>query len=173
MAPGAGHVIELAFRRVRQVVGGYLDDGEVLVRMMWSFAESQLPAELELQMQKHEILERDKFRCQSPRCTSQGPLHGHHMRFRSLGGPDHAWNSLALCDQCHALLHDGRFRIFGRAPGSVIFLFGRLPDGRAREAWLDGRRIPAHAFRWDSGIEIAEVVSAQRHQRRRKTGRAA
>jgi hypothetical protein len=35
---------------------------------------------------------RDGFRCTVPACSARRNLHSHHIRFRSAGGPDVAWN---------------------------------------------------------------------------------
>jgi len=48
-------------------------------------------------------LERDDWQCQ--RCGSAGPLHVHHIRGRSQGGPDVAENLLTLCWRCHEEIH--------------------------------------------------------------------
>ena len=49
------------------------------------------------------VLERDDWQCQ--RCGSAGPLHVHHIRRRSQGGPDAAENLLTLCWRCHDEIH--------------------------------------------------------------------
>ena len=49
------------------------------------------------------VLNRDDWRCQ--RCGSAGPLHVHHIRPRSRGGPDETENLLTLCFRCHSTIH--------------------------------------------------------------------
>ena len=77
-----------------------------------------------------------------PYCRSRGPLHAHHVIFRSRGGPDDPWNRTTLCDACHALLHDKRtVAIDGRAPHGLIVRIGLRRDGSARETWHGGMRV--------------------------------
>ncbi len=49
------------------------------------------------------VLDRDDWQCQH--CGSGGPLHIHHLRRRSQGGPDLAENLLTLCWRCHDEVH--------------------------------------------------------------------
>jgi hypothetical protein len=44
---------------------------------------------------------RDGYRCTVPGCTARRNLQSHHIRFRSAGGPDVAWNRTTLCAQHH------------------------------------------------------------------------
>jgi len=69
--------------------------------------------------------ERDHWRCTVPACTARRNLHGHHVWFRSHGGPDEAWNRTTLCAWHHQRgVHGGRIRITGRAPDALLFELG-------------------------------------------------
>jgi hypothetical protein len=78
----------------------------------------------------HEVFERDRWSCSVPGCTARRNLHGHHIVFRSHGGPDEPWNVTTLCVWHHQRgVHSGRIRIMGRAPDGLVF---DLPVGRFR-----------------------------------------
>jgi 5-methylcytosine-specific restriction endonuclease McrA len=51
----------------------------------------------------NQVLERDRWRCQS--CGSAKNLHVHHLRARSKLGDDTLQNLITLCIDCHTLLH--------------------------------------------------------------------
>jgi hypothetical protein len=81
--------------------------------------------------------ERDGYRCTVPGCTARRELQSHHIRFRSAGGPDEAWNRTTLCAFHHQrCVHGignpkGRVvRIRGRAPGALCFELGPEPAER-------------------------------------------
>jgi hypothetical protein len=87
------------------------------------------------------ILERDDYLCATPGCTRRGTLVVHHVWFRSHGGCDRAWNLVTLCHACHAhLVHEGRIRVRGRAPGSLRWEVGGR-RGRKALLVLHGDRI--------------------------------
>ena len=46
------------------------------------------------------LFERDGWRCRVPGCSAYGPLHLHHITFRSHGGGDEPENLITLCDLC-------------------------------------------------------------------------
>jgi 5-methylcytosine-specific restriction endonuclease McrA len=50
-----------------------------------------------------QVLERDRWRCQS--CGSMRNLQVHHKVFRSQSGSDEEHNLITLCAECHARLH--------------------------------------------------------------------
>jgi hypothetical protein len=76
----------------------------------------------------YEICERDGWRCLVPGCTARRNLQGHHLEWRSHGGPDDPWNLGALCAFHHLRgVHLRRIRITGRAPDGLVF---ELPIGR-------------------------------------------
>ena len=52
----------------------------------------------------------------------------HHIRFRSHGGGDQAWNLTPPCDDDHIDgIHTGRIRVTGRAPDQLVWWIGRQP----------------------------------------------
>jgi 5-methylcytosine-specific restriction protein A len=55
---------------------------------------------------KLKILERDGWRCQH--CGRRDQLHIHHLIRRSQSGADCEENLIALCSECHRLLHSTR-----------------------------------------------------------------
>jgi hypothetical protein len=69
--------------------------------------------------------ERDGFRCTVPACSARRNLQSHHIRFRSAGGPDVAWNRTTLCAYHHGRgLHAGTIAIRGRAPDALVYELG-------------------------------------------------
>jgi hypothetical protein len=84
--------------------------------------------------------ERDGYRCTVPGCTGWRELQSHHIRFRSAGGPDEAWNRTTLCAFHHQrAVHGARgglgvygrtVRIRGRAPAALVFELGPEPAER-------------------------------------------
>jgi hypothetical protein len=80
---------------------------------------------------------RDGFRCTVPGCTARRNLQSHHIRFRSVCGPDVAWNRTTLCAHHHQRgVHAGRLAISGRAPDRLIYELGvgRFRSGDVVEA---------------------------------------
>jgi len=66
-----------------------------------------------------DIYLRDRFRCQSPACTSRH-VTPHHIVFRSRGGGDEPSNLVSLCDRCHlSLVHGGHLTVTGLAPHAL------------------------------------------------------
>jgi hypothetical protein len=77
---------------------------------------------------------RDGFRCTVPGCTARSNLQSHHIRFRSAGGPDEAWNRTTLCAFHHqrGVHGGGGLRIRGRAPDGLVYALGPEPCERFR-----------------------------------------
>ncbi|MDQ7826236.1 MAG: HNH endonuclease [Candidatus Eremiobacteraeota bacterium] len=72
------------------------------------------------------ILARDGYQCQAPGCRCRRNLHGHHIRYRSQGGPDTEGNLTTLCMAHHLrCLHEGHLVIRGTAPHNLTFIFPR------------------------------------------------
>ncbi len=89
----------------------------------------------------YEDFERDGWRCTVPGCTARKNLHSHHVVFRSLGGPDEAWNRTTLCAWHHLRgVHGGRSRIAGRAPDGLVFELGVGRYRSGDQKTLDPRR---------------------------------
>ncbi|MGH7819853.1 MAG: HNH endonuclease, partial [Candidatus Binatia bacterium] len=90
------------------------------------------------------ILDRDRFRCLVPACSSRRNLHVHHFTFRSAGGGDEPENLGAACAAHHLRgIHAGKVRARGRAPADIIWELGVRPDRpplvRLRgDVYLDG-----------------------------------
>jgi len=53
-----------------------------------------------------QVLERDRWRCQS--CGSRKNLEVHHIRPRARLGDDMEGNLITLCAACHRNIHPGR-----------------------------------------------------------------
>jgi hypothetical protein len=81
---------------------------------------------------------RDGFRCTVPGCTARRSLQSHHVRFRSAGGPDEAWNRTTLCAFHHqrGVHGGGGLRIRGRAPDALVYELGPKPCERFRSGDL-------------------------------------
>jgi hypothetical protein len=84
---------------------------------------------------------RDGFRCTVPACSARRNLHSHHIRFRSAGGVDVAWNRTTLCAYHHERgVHAGTIAIHGRAPDELTYQLGigRFRSGGVKIAWAEG-----------------------------------
>lgn len=60
---------------------------------------------------RDEALYRASYRCEfvepdEMRCTTRTGLHCHHIRRRSQGGTDDAWNLMVACESHHRWIHD-------------------------------------------------------------------
>ncbi len=91
------------------------------------------------------VFTRDGWRCQAPRCRSRAHLNAHHIIFRSHKGPDDPWNLVTVCRGHHEMLHAGRIRLTGRAPGRLIWSMGVNSAGDVRERWCRGTRVASNA----------------------------
>ncbi len=58
------------------------------------------------------ILERDNHKCRF--CGTKYNLEVHHITPRSLGGTNHEYNLITLCNGCHSFLHLNPFGKVGR-----------------------------------------------------------
>jgi hypothetical protein len=83
-----------------------------------------------LPQHENPVYARDSHRCQVPGCRCRGPLHAHHVWFRSKGGPDWSWNLTSVCEKHHRSIHLGDIRVHGRAPDKLVWELGCRP-GRA------------------------------------------
>ena len=76
------------------------------------------------------VLGREGWRCRNPRCGMRNGLHVHHIIYRSEQGPDESWNLVAICHECHALIH--AYQLFiGVTEGNFIGIGGGA-DGELR-----------------------------------------
>jgi hypothetical protein len=64
--------------------------------------------------------------CQFPGCHKSRHLQAHHIEHWAKGGETSADNLVLLCRAHHWAVHDGGFRVDGRAPHGLVF---RRPDG--------------------------------------------
>jgi hypothetical protein len=80
-----------------------------------------------LPQHENPVYARDSHRCQVPGCRNRGPLHAHHVWFRSTGGPDFDWNLTSVCEEHHRAIHRGDIRVRGRAPNGLIWEMGCRP----------------------------------------------
>ena len=61
-------------------------------------------------------------RCQAPGCSCLAK-HGHHVWWRSRGGPDEPWNILPLCPFHHlVVVHGGIAEVLGRVPDTIQWI---------------------------------------------------
>lgn len=67
------------------------------------------------------IIERDRWRCTRPGCSSRTALTGNHIRPRARGGTDDESNLHTVCAVCHRAITDGRLKVRGRAPHELIW----------------------------------------------------
>lgn len=120
--------------------------------MLGHFADTHASPEHEARWRSYAILDRDCFVCGSPHCREVGPLHVHHYRPRSQGGPLKPWNEGGECEGCHlGVIHRGHVKTSGRAPDDVTFSLGASSPRGVREMWRDERLIwaaPREQPRW-------------------------
>jgi 5-methylcytosine-specific restriction endonuclease McrA len=69
---------------------------------------------------------RDGWKCRH--CNSRGPLHPHHIIYRSAGGPDELWNVITLCAFCHGEgIHKANLKIVEPADANrAVIMVRRL-----------------------------------------------
>ena len=75
---------------------------------------------------RREVMLRHGGMCAVPTCTRRAE-HVHHIVYRSRGGPEQAWNEVALCLAHHLYgVHRGYVTVRGRAGERLVW---RLPLG--------------------------------------------
>ena len=129
------HEVAWLFRAVLETVRGRLRaategiprwplDGEVFETLLdgallaWTLRDPKAP-------RPDPVMERDRYRCLIPGCTSRRNLHDHHITFRSAGGSDAPGNRISLCAFHHLrCLHAGFLRVSGSAPDCLVFELG-------------------------------------------------
>ncbi|ANM30074.1 hypothetical protein ABI59_11575 [Acidobacteria bacterium Mor1] len=115
-------------------------DCDVLHHVALGFLASYLPEWLVALETSDPIAIREQFRCAAPGCTQRCGA-GHHIRFKSQGGSDEAWNLVFLCFEHHILgVHAGVVRVHGRAPDRLVFELGIDKCGTPLETWINGWR---------------------------------
>jgi hypothetical protein len=106
------------------------------------------------------LFERDGWRCSVPGCSAYGPLHLHHITFRSHGGGDEPENLTTQCAFHHRALHDGWIRCVGRAPHTLYWELGTDRRDGLREApvaRIAGHRRLADDEYWD-GARVRRIA---------------
>jgi uncharacterized protein DUF222 len=68
---------------------------------------------------RRQVFARDHHRCTVPGCRSGRNLDIHHVHFQSHGGSHAIWNVTLQCSAHHALIHEGKLRVSGKAPDLV------------------------------------------------------
>ena len=72
------------------------------------------------------VLQRDRWRCQTPGCSSRRKLEVHHIIFKSRGGTDHPENLTTLCHGHHQHgIHGEGLNLEGTAPNRLKWQLGR------------------------------------------------
>lgn len=87
--------------------------------------------------QRHHLIRRERYCCAVPGCQGHIWLEAHHLVAYALGGLTVPSNLLMLCGSCHRLVHRGKLRIRGQAPGSLHF-----SDAQGRSLERDARQDP-------------------------------
>ena len=89
-----------------------------------------------------QVVRRDDGRCCVPGCTCRGPLHSHHLEFRSHGGSDDMDNQASACNRHHLRgVHFGYVKVRGKAPDDLLWELGTCPDGTALAVYYGDVRI--------------------------------
>ncbi|MEW6442003.1 MAG: HNH endonuclease, partial [bacterium] len=89
---------------------------------------------------------RDRM-CRFPGCSRTGHLVAHHVRHWANQGETSLTNCVLLCRGHHWAVHEGGFRMEGRAPGGLAFFY---PDGKPMPGTPASWKAPAdplQAFR--------------------------
>ena len=81
---------------------------------------------------RRQVFARDHHRCTVPGCRSARNLDVHHIQFQSHGGSHEIWNITIQCSAHHALLHEGKLRVWGKAPDLVYERRTEEDDGWQR-----------------------------------------
>jgi len=127
-----GSLLADALRAARLHSGRPLTPGEALVEVARHFLVTWMGEAIRLRKGADPVVLRDEGLCRIPGC-SRAADHVHHVRFRSAGGPEEAWNEVSLCAPHHLLgVHGGSVLVRGRAPGRLSFVLGERAVAAAR-----------------------------------------
>ncbi len=77
--------------------------------------QDEIPDEI-----REHVLRRDRHCCRN--CQKPYDISIHHIRFRSRGGSNHAFNLLTLCNTCHSSVHRGLLLITGNPESKTLTL---------------------------------------------------
>jgi hypothetical protein len=121
--------------------GKRIDAGEALARISDHFVEVwSKHRRRRASRARAAVFERHGGCCAVPGCSLRAH-HIHHIRYRSQGGTDDAWNQVALCAPHHLRgIHEGRLKVSGRAGERLTWIFGNgeiwetLGDDHVRRA---------------------------------------
>jgi hypothetical protein len=105
--------------------GRRIDAGEALALIsdhfvaVWSRHRGKRPSG-----GREEVLRRNGGRCSVPGCSLPA-RHIHHVRYKSHGGTDDAWNIVSICVPHHLRgIHHGHLTVEGRAGERLVWRFG-------------------------------------------------
>jgi len=74
---------------------------------------------------RKKVLFRDGCTCQAPECGRKIFLTIHHLIAFALCGIHSISGLLVLCSRCHALVHEGKLSVEGKAPHRLIWRDGK------------------------------------------------
>jgi hypothetical protein len=134
-----GVLLATAFDAARATEGRWLMPAECLVRVASHFIATWKDSAPKPRTRAQKVLARDRCRCQVPGC-SRTAAHAHHIRRRSAGGSDDAWNLVAVCAAHHLHgVHAGYITVSGFAPGTLRWDLARGYDGKPLEVFESAR----------------------------------
>lgn len=117
-------LLAAAIHAARAASDTLLTPSQCLERIARHFVEVWTPEVKPRRTLHRRVIERDRW-CQVPGC-SRPAMHAHHLRHRSLGGPDHLANLSGLCIAHHlAAVHGGHLRVTGVAPDALVWVLTR------------------------------------------------
>jgi len=121
--PVAG-LFAMACGAARKAEGRWISDGECLVRIAAHFLDVWKPVVEGRVTESTKILDRDDGLCRVPGCSLAAD-HAHHIKFKSHGGSDAAWNRVSLCAAHHLNgVHAGWIKVSGTAPDGLRWELG-------------------------------------------------
>ena len=111
-------LFDMALLAARHAEGYTWSDSECLARIARNFTEIW-KGEVSVPKTPSQKARAKAPRCQAPGCSRRA-TEGHHIWWRSRGGPDEPWNILPLCGfHHHRVVHGGFAEVTGRFPESV------------------------------------------------------
>ncbi len=70
---------------------------------------------------RKKVLKRDGHKCQTPGCGGTCFVMVHHIDPQGEGGVHEESNLVCVCSRCHALIHEGKLIVEGKAPHQLIW----------------------------------------------------
>jgi len=128
-------VVALWRTTIREIcrASGVREEWQAARIMLEDFVSTWDDAQAETWRRIHGVIDRDRWRCTAPACSSRRNLHAHHVEFRSAGGSDDPVNLTTLCASHH--LHgvhgseEGRLIVRGEAPDGLLWTLGGRESG--------------------------------------------